>query len=720
MIKGKSLLCFCILFCSYTFTHVAYSQEINNPSTFHSTALRFLDASKQKLIEQNWNAAYVLAETALQYDSSIADLYFLKALCLLEKNNPTYEVIENLEQSLDDTVYWYQYTEEAARLLLAKLYVGIKKPDESIALLDLEPQLTNSEALYIRARAYYVIGDLSKARATVLLGATQYPLDRRFDELFYTQEYEIQKNTQRDDTGDEEELEIDNISVDNQVLSLDSNELETSSNIFILPIENELSILIPFFNDRVEQFSQDNTMLLLYAAIFSSDPEVNNRLIRALNTKGEKHPLFAILALIVNIIDEQQAFMYMQPFFNTIEYSILLDFISILQDEQVIHDVRSHFGRYEGKILIDTNGDLEHELSIFYERGRPSNIIYDENQDGMLTWEMTNDYGEPKTVYLFSDKKIIEYDTWPYVKNVTDNFHADNFASYNMISGSLSLPLVDFVVEDEFQNILSIPFYTPIVLEEKEVVDLDLFNTSYLIDAKTAEFNNSRVRFTLLDGIVKSATYTTNEKPYAYAHFENGIPVFRNVDKDNNGSYEVVEIFSQTTDETLETEKVKDELFVFDYVAQGSYIQKVLVDLNNDGFDDFTEEYADGVRIASWDRNSDGQWDVQFLQHNDASTQEVFYVHPLTNEVKSVLINNGAPIFANGKEVIEDETYDFYWIGENVGSAHAEKIITELSLNTSGIALMVTDLLWNKDKEQFMRIVGIKNGEMYFGEVFYE
>ncbi len=677
--KKLACLSLCIIHLGFCFGQDSYEetnrQERHNPSTFHATALTFLEGAKNKLIEQNWDAAHALSTTALIYDSSIADLYYIQAISLFESGALPYSIIKPLEASLDKNVLWYQYTEDSAQLLLARMYVLTKRAQDALTLLDTNAYLNNSDAILIKASAYYALKDFENARNFVFEGANQYPYDRRFDELFYTQEYQN------------------------------------------YPLIDELSI---FFNERSEQFSRDNPLLLLYSAIFEQDSEEKNRLLKAWNIQGEKHPLYAIHALTEGLIQENDAFDYMLNFIDELDYSTLIHFMSMLTDEDVIERAQDYFTNYNGIVYFDFDGDRTPCLSVQYEKGRPSLIQYDENQDGLLSWEMTNDYGEPKTIEFFEEKMFVEYGAWPYVKNVIDNSKSMDAYTYYLVSNALSLPVIEFSVADVFQNNLSLTFYTPLVLEHQNVSTMELFNASYLIDYKTNEYENSRSRLTVLDGTAKSAVFTDNEMPYAYAYFLNGIPISRNIDKDRNGSYEVIELYGQSDVEGFDSKKLEQEVFGFEHLAKGQFIQKVLVDVNNDGFDDFSEEYFSNQKRAFWDSNSDGNWDVQYIETEENNSQEVVYVHPLTKEIKSVLIESGIPILAGEKNVVMDSNVDFFWIGENAGSMHAEKIITELSLQNSAIALMVTDLLWDSEKEQFMRIVGIKSGEMYFGEVFYE
>ncbi len=666
---------------------------INNPSTFNKTALQYFSVAQSKLIEQEWQSAYALADHATIYDDSIADLYYIMAISLYEQGAEYYRVIPLLEKSLDKTtVAWYSFNRDSARLLLSSMLVSVKKPEEALELIDENIVLTNSDALFIRSKANYIQNNLELARFYVMSGAKQFPLDTRFDELFYTYEY---KNL---------------ISTVHETVEEDIQPLNTN-------LQDEFKILRDFFNSRVEQFSQSNQNLLLFAGIFSESSEEKTRLLRAWNTQGKTHPLFAIYALKENMLNEIEAFNYMKPFFADINYSLLTEFISLIQDEEVMSLAQEYFLHYEGIIRFDENQDLQNEVLVKYERGRPSLIQYDDNQDGKLLWEIVCDFGVPISIDFFNDEVFINYDSWPYIHTIEENYNSNNKNVYYLVSDAISLPVVRYEENDVFKNTLRMAFYTPFVAELDTIDFIDVYNAAYSIDAKVNEYDDSRVRYTLLDGVIKNAVYSDSEVPYAYMLFENGLPVMRNVDKDRNGSFEIIEIFEQSDsfDDSLLS------IFGFEYIASSVKLKSVSVDLNDDGLDDFTQEYiATGSNVSFWDSNSDGKWDVQFTQSNDRLNQEIHYIHPITGDRSIIRVENDIPVLANGKEVVLDSTVNFYWIGENLESSYATKIITELSLKESAISLMVTDLLWNKDKDQFMRIVGVKNGDTYFGEVYYE
>ncbi len=557
-----------------------------------------------------------------------------------------------------------------------------------------------------RAKALYVLEELGQAREALLEGANQYPDDRRFDELFYVQEYEHK------------------IANDKRLEALDVDDAETVVIQNKTPvIMNEITYLSTLFNKRATQVFSSKSNAMLYAAIFSNLPDEKVRLLKAWNTQGETDPLYAIHALKENVITDEQAFEYMLPFFTNIDYKVLVDFLVLLNSEATIERARNYFRSYEGTLLFDFDGDLINEMIVHYERGRPSKIEYDENQDGELSWEMINDYGEPKTLELLDQDIFMNYETWPYVHTVYDHLPNKDAYIYYMVEDGLYFPMIDYAESDVFQNNLRLVFYTPVLHPQfVSISTIDLFNASYAIDFSTSEYDESRARYTLIDGIIKSAVYTENSQPYAYGYYENGVLVTRNVDRDNNGTFEVVEVFASDDTKSVNSEKIKNDIFGFSHLAESQYIQKVYIDLDNDGFDDFSEEYIiQGGNISTWDNNGDGNWDIRYVQNEDKSVQAISYIHPLTGEEKLVQIENSIPIFANGKQLVKDELVDFYWIGENASSSVAEKIITELSLKQSTlVSLIVTEPLWNEEKETFMRVIGINNGDMYFGEVYYE
>ena len=51
-------------------------------------------------------------------------------------------------------------------------------------------------------------------------------------------------------------------------------------------------------------------------------------------------------------------------------------------------------------LTVDTDGDLEANLTVRYERGRPASLSYDKNTDGVDEWSALCDFGAPVSLSM--------------------------------------------------------------------------------------------------------------------------------------------------------------------------------------------------------------------------------------------------------------------------------------------------------------------------------
>ncbi len=676
MITSKKKL-FSIMFL-IVFHTLLFSHE--NPAIFTKKAIDLLESAVTAVVSTEWTTADSIATIALEYDSSIADFYYIKALCAFSSHKMPYEIIPLLEKSLDDSHSWYKYNQLSARLFLAKQLSIVKQSEEALELLNQQSPILVPDALLERVKIYYSIDDISLARETALYGATLYPYDYRFDEAFYIGELN---------------------QVNNQ------NTIDYSSK------------YIQFFNKRVNNFSEQKPELLLFSSVFIKSIEEKKQVLKTYNAQNNKHPLYALYAMNANLLTQIDAFNYIEQYFSEISYNILIDFIHAITDNAVQEKIIDYFNEYNGTLLFDLNGDTYTEMKVAYAYGRPSFISYDENQDGLLNWELRTDYGMPKNLTLIDSGAYIEYSSWPVVSSITENTPTKKNCVYNLVDNSLSFTVVDFTIDSYFEEI-GLDFFIPVVKNtSNELEKIDIFNASYTIDFNTVGVENGRTRFTLLDGEVKNALYTQNSTPYAYAYFNNGLLVSRNVDRDNNGTFEVVEKYSYSEDANYSKQKLIDEVVGFEHLAENLYLQSIFVDLDDNSIFEFSQEYfPDGSTVTSWNRDADGLWLIRTIQK--LHTQELQYYNPISGQIKSIVLKDTVPISIGPIEILKDSKNNFYWLGESFHSSIAEQLIAELNNSNTPESLVVSDKLWNAEKQQFLRIVCVKNGDMYFGEAFYE
>ena len=706
----------CIAASLCTFAAFAFSQT---PAPYTETAVRCIDIAKNLLANEEYEASFSRAALGLTYDNTVADLYYIQALGMSQRLFPPYKIEPLLKSALQNK--WYEYNKDAARLLLASLYTKTTRAAEALSLLNERPLLSGKDALYIRANSLYLLGNIGDARKTVRQGALQFPEDPRFALLFFDREREPSRKNGADilvqTAGTDDNAEI---SDGNTAL----NGGDESDKTFA-----ELSSL---FVSRAYDLQDADPDVLLKASLFAFSEEDRRRLLKAWNAYGKTDPRYAVYALKAGLMSEEKAFDYVAPFFSgTSDYALVKSFVSLVSGEKTKESVRKLYAAFAGTLCFDTNGDGISDMTVTYRSGRPSLIEYDANQDGIIDWIADCDYGVPVKVNLVQEDAVLWYGSWPSLSRVIWSG-----GTYTLNEDRLFASPVNMIKDPVMEERASLSFYLPVLRGDVRFVlnADDLFALSHTVERKSAEGENTRVRFSLFDGKAQNAVYTDNGTPYAYAFFENGALRFRNVDRDKNGTYELTEIYAyadKNADENTgenallyrsaeEARELSLRLFGVDNAAKGLYLQKVVSDTDGNGIIEFGEEYGpNGKTTAQWNDNKTGSMIIRYAKNGDS--EETEYVHPVSGRHVRLIVQKGVPVSADGIPVVRDEAAPFFWIGDSPGGNYAQKVIKKLNQKgSSDVICTVTNLIWLRDKDRFARIFAVKNGDMYFGELLYE
>ena len=706
----------CIAASLCTFAAFAFSQT---PAPYTETAVRCIDIAKNLLANEEYEASYSRAALGLTYDNTVADLYYIQALGMSQRLFPPYKIEPLLKSALQNK--WYEYNKDAARLLLASVYTKTTRAAEALSLLNERPLLSGKDALYIRANSLYLLGNIGDARKTVRQGALQFPEDPRFALLFFERENRKAGGNGADtlaqsaDTADNAEISGGNTAL---------NGGDESDKTFA-----ELSSL---FVSRAYDLQDADPDVLLKASLFAFSEEDGRRLLKAWNAYGKTDPRYAVYALKAGLMSEEKAFDYVAPFFSgTSDYALVKSFVSLVSGEKTKESVRKLYAAFAGTLCFDTNGDGISDMTVTYRSGRPSLIEYDANQDGIIDWIADCDYGVPVKVNLVQEDAVLWYGSWPSLSRVIWSG-----GTYTLNEDRLFASPVNMIKDPVMEERASLSFYLPVLRGDVRFVlnADDLFALSHTVERKSAEGENTRVRFSLFDGKAQNAVYTDNGTPYAYAFFENGALRFRNVDRDKNGTYELTEIYAyadKNADENTgenallyrsaeEARELSLRLFGVDNAAKGLYLQKVVSDTDGNGIIEFGEEYGpNGKTTAQWNDNKTGSTIIRYAKNGDS--EETEYVHPVSGRHVRLIVQKGVPVSADGIPVVRDEAAPFFWIGDSPGGNYAQKVIKKLNQKgSSDVICTVTNLIWLKDKDRFARIFAVKNGDTYFGELLYE
>lgn len=662
------------------------------------TAIRYLQLAKQYASEKAWKDAEAQAEIGLAYDDTIADLWYINAVTKSMLGSSRAKVLPLVVKALNDAE-WVDYNRDGARILYADILCSTGLYTEAVSVLDGAPFLYSADAEYLRVKAFYNVGDeehIEKAREKIDAARRIYPKDVRFARLFFAHEYLLQKSCLYAPEGAE---------------------------VVMNPLVRKLA---DAFILQLSHYADADAELELYAAIFAEGKQ-KTRMLNSFKARGLKAPLYAETALRAGLVSEDEA---LDRFFEfadrEIDLSVLEAFVPLVTTEAAKKDLAEYLTAYDGIIVSDTDGDLETNLSVVYARGRPVTVSYDETQDGENDWTCDCDFGVPVVVHLSEGALDVQYTTWPWVQKALYLDSADEpVLEFNLVGETLSWTPFTMPVLDSVKNALSLDLFYPSVPEKLQQVSartLLLASTSYELPSK--ERTGARIRVSLLDGVPQLARYYTKDgRLYAQAHFDGGLPALRTVDTDGDGLFETTETYGyagpgedQDYISTADEMQIMTNLFGAPSSGTGFYVRMIQVDQNGDTIPDFTEEYLPGEgKIASWDTDGDGLWDIRYvkqpLEADGRLREEAYFHQPLTESVVCVKSTDGVPVsVSNGEETLPVTKSDgVYWLGDAGSKKAAEKIRSAVNQTAfQGVSLIVED--------EGERMLAVRAGNMIFGE----
>ena len=698
------------------------------------TAIRCFNLAKDYAMEGRWEDVVSQISMGLSYDQTVSDLWYMLAVAERNMMKNKGVACAYLERALKENS-WVDYNRDATRVFYADILCDTQRYADVFAVIDGNakyagnpcyvnaPYIYSADAEYVRAKAYYRLGDqtsLNMARVKIDSARRMYPSDIRFPQVFFKYENP----------------------------SLVNADVSRIARFFIAQIMEQ----------KGAYYDENSTELTTELEIMSipfADPQSRDYMLRSFNARGLKHPLYAVLALQYNLISDRQALDYIARFaVSQISYDALSDFLSLLEDEQVKSLAASYLGAYNGLIGKDTDGDKIMNLYVHYNRGRPQTVYYDKNQDGVYEWSVDCDYGTPVGGKLYSERMEFTWGRYPELRTVDfkDELSGKSVQSYTLVAGGLSWSPLKMIADKNLSARAGFNFYFPVLntdyvsssgLSEADVykktpaggIDTaSLFNAASSITVPSGEREGAEITFSILYGKIQMARYTQGKKMYAQAEFDNGIPVLRVLDANDDGVFETTEIYGIDKNGDMEVHTLKDEqaimenLFGLPSVGSQYYLRMIQVDSGvPDTIPDFTEEYLErGGKISSWDTDGDGSWDIRYYRHpapkgvSDAAVVEETMFFGKNSDLIRVICEDGVPVSVKTPvdelPISEDSTYRFYWIGTKGNSSQAKSVIQALNRkNLSGDSIVVTV---NGVDIQAIRLDGVNYGIILNGSTF--
>ena len=655
-----------------------------------NTALRCLKLAENYLTRGDFQSALKQAELGLSYDDSVSDLIYVKAAALSSASKSKAEVLAVISEAFKKN-NWLGYSKNGARLLYADLLSDTGDYDLSLQYLNSEPFIYSADAEFVRIKNYYRMGSeeaLEEARLKVNSARRIYPSDVRFPKIFFMFEQ--------------------------LYLSLDSifnREAAIQTNTLVQTIAESYIAKLPDYSDK------DFELEIL--AAFFAEGEAQQRLVKALFAKTKKtHPLLAILGLKTAYFDAQQAFDY---FINASKGEISLIsfeyFMQNLQSEEIFNSISEYFTNFEGTFYVDVNYDLQNEMLVTYEVGRPKYITYDINNDGESELFCECDFGLPKSVYLLNNTVQFLYDTYPAVSKV---YYPESKETINYLySDYLYYPFE--MAKEPFLQIIGLDFYMPVALSfaYPEFNDLDKAGS---LEVPGTERENCRIVYTLNQGIPVSANFYENDRQYAYCDFQTGFPIVRYADYDNDDIFETSEVFDlyepgkNFGEEDFLLIKNIFRIFPEDYRI---YLRKISIDRNMNTFAEYSEEFLENEgRISTWDNDDNGIPDYQFIKYpvtdeNNVKEETLFYNEKGDEKIRLTSVNSlPYSLKENQKEILifAGLNNNIYWLEEKGPADLETQLLPYLEkLSVQGSMELYEILL--------TRVSVIKIGDLFFCKI---
>ena len=650
----KSLLSVIVIFFLFSLSAQTSYQAANK-----NTAVRCLKLAENCLMSGDWNNALKQAELGISYDDSISDLMYVKAAALMNMNSKKADVLVQIKSAfeLDN---WVNNKKNGARILYADLLSDIGKYEDSMHLLDSQPFIFSADAEFIRIKNLYRMGtsqSVESARLKLNSAIRIYPSDSRFANLFFMFEMTLMQN--------------------HAILGMNYE------------IPDIVKTVANYYISKLPDYEGENLELELLTSFFAPK-DMQNRLVRAIDSKEQTvHPLLAVAGLQVGLYSEKKA---VELFFETVGNAFCLsdlEFLTLhLRDSEVSDFLIEKLLNYDGFVYVDCDFDLQNEIVIEYETGRPLKIDCDFDNDGNQDFYAKCDFGSPEVVHLPSEKVSVFYEEYPFVSKIifnddskTDEMQQKVLAVLNYFGKEFSFAPVELKENDVF-GMLGLEFYIPVFQNPQLFLpDFDiLYEKAISVEYPVKERENAKVVYTIFQGKTISAVFLQNEKNYAFCNFSK-IPFGRAVDFDDDGVYETLEqydlILDNSDKNSLYEPELLSEIFGENFLHQLNkenkkiYLQKISIDRNSNQFYEYTEEYlSDNGKISLWDNNDDGIIDckhTRFPQKNGESLQEesVFYDKE-GNKIVSIIFIDKTPIkmFESNAEVLINagENKNFYWI----------------------------------------------------------
>lgn len=611
-----------ILMCGRAFCQITQaSATVKTINT--AAAVNCLNKATEAFSAEQWNTAVFYADLGIAYDASIADFYYITAVCYAHQDRSVADQLKFVEDACLPDFSWRYYNKNDAALLCASLYARTKRYNEALAILQ-ELDENKADIDYVRLLCYYGLGKKAEARNLVAEALDKWAFDFRFAAAFLYNEKDVPKT---------------NIS------KVIAKKIITRSYVWENSNPEILVLLAPFESDSSETIRRLKMYREMYAR-FTGSYTPQDLYVRS---------YALLLSLQYRLISEKTAveeFFDMDAMFTTAgtETKIkakaffaphLEQLCRVIVDENLRATIARNIVSY--RHCIFTGDEYANPTTIiFYESGRPSRAIIDMNADNQPDITVTCNFGIP-TEITSADNTTIRYDEYPQVRQISVDQVTYVMRPATLVYKPVTLQPLNlglFNIASAYSNLYIITKNET----QPELSKKTLVKAAVYVTLPSSLIPEAYDKVLLNKGEALSSQTFVGESVVANAQYKNGIIRRQVCDRDGDGYFETVRAFDK----------------------QGN-LELVKVDINRDTLYEYTEKHeSDGTVQKMWDSNEDGKWEVLYIQKGDYAS--VQWVHPITHEIVQVEYKDNLPTTISylgvQKDLVPNADNSFFWVGE--------------------------------------------------------
>lgn len=642
---------------------VLYAQNSSTAANYR-TAQRCLQLSEKYILNGDFKGALNQADMGIAYDDSISDLFYVKAVSQSHLEYKRCDILDTISAAFLRN-NWINYNETNARILYADLLSETGRYGESLAIIDGSPMIYSSDAEFIRIKNYYRLGtedDIYQARKRFSSVRKVYPSDERFPAIFFLFEKMFM-------------LEAENKGAEYKIEPI----VQSNADAYIA---------------KIPDYSKADIEMEIAALMFAYG-EQQERLIKAVGEKSMDSQMFALVALKKGIISEDRA--YNLFFENHSEFNLreVINFITLLKDEEVRNLVRDYLNAFTGTLKIDGDMDLNPELIVKYERGRPSYISYDANNDQVNELYSVCDFGVPQSLNFTSSHIDLFYESYPAVKKIVNN---NNQMVFYFLDDDYKYTPFN-IQSDPDIYLYGIEFFIPYVNNGSVFYDQNkILQYASSVEIPVQERVGAKAVYSYFGGHPVFVNFMERNYNYAYCSMEGGLPYKRYVDYDRDGSFETIETYDLSYSEMVDSDAIFGDIPDCKHLI----LKKLQIDRNSDTNYEYQEEYLDefGI-ISSWDNNSDGIWDYQYIRYPDSYGEDgtvveesVFYeesgiAYVTVKDINSVPVS--LKYYNTEMQVVKGYADGYYWLETAPSKEIEDEIINQIKTKlVNGVVTLFT------------------------------